>query len=95
MSLALGASRATERWISFRSAVAARSWTRAARRQRLAWSRSAAVWRGDGAAGGRGRHRHHPGLLWTPVCRAYDAEAIHLRTLSLESVDRLVARLAG
>ncbi len=94
VSLELGASRATERWI---------------RSDPPSPEELAAVYREATAAleplrprfgAGVGRLAGVAGTVTTLACldaglQVYDSEAIHLRTLSLESVDRLVARLAG
>ena len=94
ISLDLGASRATERWIAsdppssrelaevFREAASALEFLR------------------PRFGAGTGRLVGVAGTVTTLACldaglQVYASEAIHLRTLSLESVDRLVARLAG
>ena len=94
VSLDLGASRATERWIASDPPSPLEL---------------AAVYRESASAiellrprfgAGTGRLVGVAGTVTTLACRdaglqSYSSEAIHLRTLSLESVDRLVARLAG
>ena len=94
MSLDLGASRATERWIASdppSSRELAEVFREAASAIQLLRPRFGA---------GAGRLVGVAGTVTTLACldaglQSYSSEAIHLRTLSLESVDRLVARLAG
>ena len=103
ISLDLGASRATERWIAFDPPapreLAAVHKEAVAALESLRPRFGAGTGRMVGVAG-TGRLVGVAGTVTTLACldaglQVYASEAIHLRTLSLESVDRLVARLAG
>jgi exopolyphosphatase/guanosine-5'-triphosphate,3'-diphosphate pyrophosphatase len=93
VSLALGASRGTERWIHSDPPLP--------QEMDAALAEAAALVEPLRATfGGADRLVGVAGTVTTLACvdaglEAYDAEVIHLRALSLESVDRLVGILAG
>ena len=96
VSLELGASRGTERWIRSDPPSARRIGRGATGRRRPRFGAAC----DPGSEPALGRLVGVAGTVTTLACldaglQAYDSEVIHLRTLSLESVDRLVARLAG
>ncbi len=93
VSLALGASRGTERWIHSDPPLP--------EEMNAALAEAAALLEPlRGAFAGADRLVGVAGTVTTLACvdaglMAYDAEVIHLRPLSLESVDRLIGFLAG
>jgi exopolyphosphatase/guanosine-5'-triphosphate,3'-diphosphate pyrophosphatase len=94
VSLDLGASRATERWIA--SDPPSPRELAALHRE----AKSALELLRPRFGAGTGRLVGVAGTVTTLACldaglQAHASETIHLRTLSLEAVDRLVARLAG
>jgi exopolyphosphatase/guanosine-5'-triphosphate,3'-diphosphate pyrophosphatase len=99
VSLALGASRGTETWITSDPPAAGEMQRAGAEARALIEPLRARFGAGAVAAGLVGLVGV-AGTVTTLACldaglQSYDAEVIHLRTLSLESVERLVAYLAA
>jgi exopolyphosphatase / guanosine-5'-triphosphate,3'-diphosphate pyrophosphatase len=96
VSLPLGASRGTERWIKSDPPSAGEMGEAGGEARALIEPFRARFGAGTAAA----RLVGVAGTVTTLACldaglQAYDAEVIHLRTLSLDSVERLITRLAG